>query len=297
MAIILNDPDLEQVEHYRDDSHLRGELNALTEQTYGFDFEAWYVAGFWEDNYQPCSLVRQGRMLANVSVSPLAFIHEGQYLHCAQIGTAMTRPEARGRGYSRHLMECLVQRWATPCDLLFLFANGTVLDFYPKFGFRRVVEREHYLEWSGQSCASSFHPVDLDDGGQLQRFMAAVADCCPQARLSLMPNVPLTMFYCDGPYREALFYSPRHEAYVVVEQEGERMVLVDVFCARVVDLHQLLPELVRPGTREVVLGFTPLRDEAFATRVVDNDDALFVWGTSETPLDQAPMRFPMLSHT
>jgi len=297
MAIFFNDPSLERRERYHDNPHLRAELNALTHQTYGFDFEAWYQAGFWQADNQPCSLVRDGKMLANASANLLDFTLGGQHLRCVQIGTVMTTPEARGRGYSRYLMEVLVERWAGQCDLLYLFANSTVLDLYPKFGFRRVVEHEYYQPWSAQQRATTFHPVNLDDGEQRQRFIDALEKSCPQARLSLAPNVPLTMFYCDGPYREAVFHSSEHEAYVVIEHDGERMVLVDVFCERELVLADVMAELVTATTREVVLGFAPLHGDGFATRVVDNDDALFVWGAAPTSVDGQALMFPLLSHT
>lgn len=297
MPLILGDPALERVEDYRDDPHLRGELNALTRQTYGFDFEDWYRAGFWLDDNQPCSLVRDGRMLANASANRLDFSLDGQRLSAVQIGTVMTAPEARGRGYSRHLMDWLVARWAGQCDLLFLFANDTVLDLYPRFGFRRVLEHEHYRPWSAAPRPSTFQPVDLADDTQRQRFMAAVERSRPQARLSLVPNVALTMFYCDGPFRDALFHSPAHDAYVVVEHEGERMLLSEVFCTRDVALIDIASELARPGTQELVLGFTPVHGAGFATRELDNGDALFVWGAAPTGLETPALMFPLLSHT
>lgn len=297
MTVILDDPSLRLVEHYRDDPHLRGALNALTQQTYGFDFEAWYQAGFWPDDHQPCSLVRQGQMLANASSNRLDFSLDGQHLRTVQIGTVMTAPEAQGNGYSRYLMERLVTRWAERCDLLYLFANSTVLELYPKFGFRRVLEHEHYLPWSASPRASSFKPVDLDDSDQRRHFMATVASSCPQARLSLQPHVSQTMFYCQGPYRKALHYSTAHDAYVVVEHEQGRMLLAEVYCARPVALLEIVGELVRGETREVVLGFTPLQGDGFATRLVDNDDALFVWGSTATALEAQPLMFPLLSHT
>lgn len=297
MALLADAPSLAQVEHYRDDPHLRAELNALTRQTYGFDFEDWYQAGFWQEDNQPCSLVRSGKMLANASANLLDFTLDGQPLRCVQIGTVMTAPAAQGRGYSRYLMEVLVERWAGKCDLLYLFANSTVLDLYPRFGFRRVIEHEYFQARSTPPEVSTFHPVDLGDSTQREHFMAAVMKSCPQARLSLVPNVPLTMFYCDGPYREALFHSSRHEAYVVVEHDGERMVLVDVFCERELVLADVVAELVRATTREVLLGFAPLSSEGFAARVVDNDDALFVWGASKTYVDGQVLMFPLLSHT
>ena len=52
----------------------------------------------------------------------------------------MTRPGHRGRGLARRLMEEVLRDWSGRCDGMFLFANGTVLDFYPRFGFRRAAQ-------------------------------------------------------------------------------------------------------------------------------------------------------------
>ncbi|AUY34224.1 hypothetical protein C3F42_13840 [Pseudomonas sp. PONIH3] len=60
---------------------------------------------------------------------------------------------------------------------------------------------------------------------------------------------------------------------------------------------ELNVERVTLMTREVVLGFAPRHSEGFATRAVDNDDALFVWGASRTSLDAQVLMFPSLSHT
>ena len=42
-------------------------------------------------------------------------------------------------GLSEHTEEVL-RDWTNQCDGMFLFANETVLDFYPKFGFRRETQ-------------------------------------------------------------------------------------------------------------------------------------------------------------
>ena len=67
-----------------------------------------------------------------------------------QLGTVMTHPDYRGMGLSRFLMEWILQNWSDRCDGIYLFANDTVLDFYPKFGFLPAAEAQIFSPSSPQ---------------------------------------------------------------------------------------------------------------------------------------------------
>ena len=64
-------------------------------------------------------------------------IWNGPIKNYIQLGTVMTAPPCRKQGLSRFLMEEIKKDWEGRCDGMYLFANDTVLDFYPKFGFSR----------------------------------------------------------------------------------------------------------------------------------------------------------------
>ena len=124
----------------RQDKLLRDSFNQLTQLTFGFDFSAWHKAGLWTDRYQPHCLIADGQVVANISVNRMDFCWEGHPLSMIQLGTVMTRPDFQGRGLSRYLMERILQVYEGTVDLIYLFANHTVLEFYPKFGFSPVEE-------------------------------------------------------------------------------------------------------------------------------------------------------------
>ena len=84
---------------YRHDKALRDSFNALAEQTFGLHFEGWYQNGFWGDNYDPHSIVIDGEVAANVSVNRTDLVFGGKRYHILQLGTVMTAPEHRGKGY------------------------------------------------------------------------------------------------------------------------------------------------------------------------------------------------------
>jgi len=114
---------------YPTNNTLRRSFCRLAEQTFGIDFEPWYQAGFWGEQYLPYSLVENGEVIANVSVNIMDMCLHGQQKHFIQLGTVMTEEAHRGQGLSRFLMERILEEWKPQCDGVYLFANDSVLNF------------------------------------------------------------------------------------------------------------------------------------------------------------------------
>ena len=96
--------------------------------------------------YIPYTLLCKDDAVANVSVNVLDFKTLEGFKHCIQIGTVMTKKNFRELGLSRFLMEQVLQEWDSKCDLIYLYANKSVLDLYPKFGFNPVKEYTYFRE-------------------------------------------------------------------------------------------------------------------------------------------------------
>jgi GNAT superfamily N-acetyltransferase len=133
--VIVNGEAYTCVTDYKENDELRKSFNVLTQKTYKFDFEFWYHYGYWGDKYIPYSLLKDNKVVANAFVNIIDFTILGEDKRYIQIGTVMTGQEYRGKGLSRFLMERILKDWESRCDLIYLFANESVLDFYPKFGF------------------------------------------------------------------------------------------------------------------------------------------------------------------
>ena len=112
----------------------------MANRVFGLSFQEWCESGYWTDLYLPYAICEGGRVVSNVSVNIMEFSWNGAPRRYIQLGTVMTAPEYRGKGLSRRLMEAVLEDWKNRCDALYLFANNTVLDFYPKFGFERAEE-------------------------------------------------------------------------------------------------------------------------------------------------------------
>ena len=73
----------------REEPGLRESFNALAGKVFGLDFEPWHRAGYWTDRYRPNSLVYEGRVVANVSVSPMDLRCMGRSCTTFRSGTVM----------------------------------------------------------------------------------------------------------------------------------------------------------------------------------------------------------------
>ena len=69
---------MEIVHSYRNDPVLRHSFNALARETFGLDFEPFYRSGYWGDAYNPCSVVEDGAVVANVSVNEICGLLHGR---------------------------------------------------------------------------------------------------------------------------------------------------------------------------------------------------------------------------
>ncbi|MDA2704882.1 GNAT family N-acetyltransferase [Bacillus cereus] len=64
----------------------------------------------------------------------------------------MTHPDYRHQGLATKLMNHIIKKYEKDYDFIYLFANDTVLEFYPKFGFEKVQESSFSLKVSNMIC-------------------------------------------------------------------------------------------------------------------------------------------------
>lgn len=302
---------------------LRESFMSLARRIFDLDFKLWYEAGFWSDKYIPYSIVEDGAVVANASVNLMDFVHLGSQRRYIQIGTVMTDGEYRGRGFARRLLTEIIADWKDRCDGIYLFANSTVLDFYPKFGFVRVCEHEYAFEVSetGPEGVSLGKAADKSGKWELEKLnmdsnegRALLYRCYekgnPFSQMWMKDNQGLLMFYCCSFLKDCVYYVPAAGLVVVAQQDGNEWIVYDIFGEMkesvvpekegVSTLRSFLSRLCQDfgsgKTRKIRLGFTPLDKECFVRRSAGGDDTLFVLAQKENPFGASQGMFPLLSH-
>ncbi|HWT73743.1 MAG TPA: GNAT family N-acetyltransferase [Mobilitalea sp.] len=286
------------ITNYKDDVHLRHSLNRLTQKTYGFDFEQWYQQGYWTDRYRPYSFLHNNEIVANISVNPIDFLVNGELHHTVQIGTVMTDMAYRHRGLSKALMNLVLEQYENTCELFYLYANNTVLDFYPKFGFTTADEYVYIRQFKESSRKLPFRKIDMNYETDKAMIARLVNRAKPVSQYAMVHNPQLIMFYLTSFMAGDIYYFEDQDLAAVAAWREDELILMDLFCEKGFDLEQVINSLMKLPKCKVVLGFTPMERTSYtgtsytAEFLQEEGSTFFVKGKNF--LDKG--RFSILSH-
>ena len=278
---------------YRADKQLRDSFNRLAEQTFGLNFEGWYQNGFWGENYDPHSIVIDGEVVSNVSVNRTDLVFGGRRYHILQLGTVMTAPEYRGRGLNRAIMEYIEREYAD-ADGIYLFANDTVVDYYPRFGFRPGREmacRKAVI--ASDTCRAE--QVLMDGPAAWDRLAAAMEKSTFREGCPMVGNPGLIFFYVSQFMTDAVYHIPSLDAWVIAEQEGATLIIHNIFADTAVTAEDVAAAFA--GVEEICLGFAPENAEGWESYELQEEDThFFVKGAAFEEFQERKLRIPSLSH-
>ena len=295
--IKINEITYGYVVNFKDNDELRNSFNKLTKKTYGFDFEEWYQNGYWQDRYIPYALLDGNNIISNISVNVINFFIRGEKKRYIQIGTVMTDKEYRNQGLNRFLMEKVLEEWKDRCDLIYLFANDNVLDFYPKFGFVSVPEYQHSKEILADNPSSNVTKLNMSDEKDKNFLINTINGSLYFSQLAMYDNASLVMFYCTSFMKHSVYYIKALDAIVIAEFNDNILYLNDVFCRRDVLLDDIIAAMVNKEINKVVLGFTPKDTTSFDEILLKEEDTtLFVMEDKLEIFNNRKIMFPVLSH-
>lgn len=281
---------------YQDDEKARNSFNGLAEQIFGLNFENWYQNGYWKNNYIPYSILKGDEVVANVSVSPMSFWENGELKQFIQLGTVMTSKSCRNQGLIRQLLDEIQNDYEEKADGWFLFANESVLDFYPKFGFRRSDEFE-YVKTVTIDEEAAFLNVQMEERDDLLKLQQSMKESCPQSHFWLESCLELTMFYALDYMKKNIYFIPEQNAYVFASLKKGQLYLHQVFGPERVNLDRIAAAFGRE-VKSLVLGFSPLDQQGFTCRAIkDGHTVLHVKGAALDCIERESLRIPELAHT
>lgn len=284
----------EIVKHYRNDEKLRRSFNELAERTFGLNFEEWYQNGFWGDNYDPYSVVIDGKVVANVSLNRTDMMVGGQRKRLYQLGTVMTAEEFRGRGYIRAIM-AQIEKDTRDADGIYLFANDSVLDFYPKFCFAPGKEYCYTGEVTGNG-QRTMERVPMENAADWVVLRQAMDESTFPTACRMVGNPGLIFFYVSQFLRQCVYYSAALDAWAVAELEDGVLLLHEVYASSDVTLDQVV-EAFGSEVKRVVLGFAPADPAGFRQEELREEDCtFFVKGEVFREFSARKLRIPSLSH-
>jgi GNAT superfamily N-acetyltransferase len=283
--------------NYREQQAYRDAYFRFTSHVFaGTSFAAWYEKGGWNAHYQVFSLFDGDNIVANVSVSTLALLLEGQRAHGLQFSAVGTLPAYRLQGLSRQLMTHVLDHFATSTDLFFLFANASVLDFYPKFGFRLVQDYVFLAEMpqvSGQPVARPLDPYNAEDWRVLTQY---AHHRLPVSQVWSATDYGHIFLYHALAKPHTLWYLEPLDTVIVAAVQGDVLDIYDIVSPQGWDIHAVLRGLQLPRVEWIRPHFTPDL-LGLPTQAVAREQRAFPFFVRGTFPLQQPFRFPAMGET
>ncbi len=270
----------------------RAAYNTLATATFGLSFENWYNSGHFNGNHIPYTLFDGEKAVANISVNLMDVSYQGKTRKYIQLGTVMTDPAYRGKGLQQIIFNEILADFQGRYDALFLFANKSVLDFYPKLGF----ERADYFSFSKKLTPrrAEITKLDMSSNADVELLKQHYSKGNPFSALQVTDNFSLLMFYCGQFFADFVYYIPQYDAVVIAEREGDSLTCYGIYCDSGRDMDAILSAF---GAENINFAFTPKDTANFViTQVNDDNTALFVHRTGEN-IFTTPLLFPEIFHT
>ncbi|MBQ7781666.1 MAG: GNAT family N-acetyltransferase [Lachnospiraceae bacterium] len=308
----------------KDNDTLRASFNELTRQVFGFDFVNWYETGHWGNMYIPHVLLDGDKVIANVSVNLMQFAIGDVKKNYIQLGTVMTHPDYRNQGLGREIMERIMEEYTGKVDGMYLFGNDSVLEYYPKFGFKPAKEYEYYMPCEKQEGVAAYQleKVDMSNSANSEKLYDKIRACMDDNKeltensllqdsvsgkansaivnqndgLYMNENIGLYQFWIAAEYGEQIYYLPETGNYVIAAVEENTLHIYQIFGKQKADMKRLA-KAFGENVKEVELHYTPACKEEYAVREHKEEDCtLFIMGEDLERIEKDMMMFPELSH-
>ncbi|CAM2362869.1 GNAT family N-acetyltransferase [Listeria seeligeri] len=267
------------ISDYKDNELYRKTFNDLAESIFDINFEEWYKQGFWNDKYVCYSYLDKNKVIANVSINKMDLIYQGNDYRALQIGTVMTHPDYRNQGLAQELINHVISKYEQDYDFFYLFANDTVLDFYPKFGFERVEESSFTVDATSLKKRNyKIKKLNPDDELDFQLISRIVSNRVPLSSiLDVKNSEDLLMFYLLIALRDAIYYIEELDAIVLYEQEEEDLYVLDIISTKKLDIVEVLGFLANKKIETIHVSFTPEKNKYIdAAYIIETEDMLFM---------------------
>ncbi len=259
-------------------------------------FRRWYELGGWNEGYVAFSIADGADIVASASLQRMNIVLRGEWITGWQLGAVGVLPQWRGRGLQRQIMQRLLGS-IDGKDIVFLFANDTVLDFYPLFGFKRVIENVFAAEYCVKPASEPLRALSIDRAEDLALLARVAAAAEPTSReFGARDYGGVLLWYWANFYDGCFYYCEAEDAIIVADLDGATLRICDVLARTPFDLRSYLPRVAKDAAQRVELGFTPDVWWPDARVIADyTDSPLFVRGAHRLP--EAQFKFPMLAQT
>ncbi len=235
-------------------------FNKLVKKVFGFDFQHWFDLGVWNDSYESYGLWLDERLVAHVAIFKMELL-QGRV---NQVSAVATDPDYRGRGLQKVLFNHIFGKY--PETPFLLFANDTVLDFYPRLGFKRAHDKMAVAD-----IAVNNPPTDKATPTECREIVEN--SVCRSGIFDCLNGDSVRLFHLFGEFADKLYRLD--DTVIAAEAVGSTLKISDIFSTQPISWNGL--KLPFSGIERVEFGFSPDRLQIdYRWEETPEDNYLFV---------------------
>jgi GNAT superfamily N-acetyltransferase len=293
MEVSINGKNYNFISNAIKDEKLRSSYFKLIHKVFGLNFLPWYQSGYSGNDFIPYTLFLDDVAVSTVGIALNHFKWHNHSKKYVQISTVATDFNYRQQGLNKWLMAKVLEEWYNKCDCIYLYANDSVVDFYPKFGFIPTYEYRYSMPITKQNGV--FRKMDLSIQKDIDLLIKKHIESNPFSLLTMDRGIELMMFHCINFLSDNIYYVEKYDAIVIAEQENGDMFCYDVYTNNFCNLDDILGIIASEGNCTATLGFTPNGVGYTIKKANEEDTTFFVMNGKENILADNKVTFPFLS--
>ncbi len=268
-------------------------INKLFKKTFWITFES------FGGEHEPHALLDGDKVVASVSVNQIPFVYRGKKYFFIQLGGVMTDEEYRNKGLGRYLLEEIKKRWEPHCDLIFLFANNDVTEYYPRFGFNAGIE---YVYTAAVKNIEKGNIVKLDMGKPENVKLVYEHYQNPNiySALKMTDNKAVFGFYYEGEMADNIWYDKDTDLIYCLEKQDELIKIYDILGKSSLTLEEVTKRAagVYGNISKAEYSFTPLDTDGMDCKIRNVDDShFFILGKMADIFSNDKLMIPEVTHS
>jgi hypothetical protein len=203
-------------------------------------------------------------------------------------------------------MNTVIEEFENKVDFMYLFSNETVLEFYPKFGFKAVEEHIFSIDFPldfptdfnmnfsnftnpttptpSSLAQASIRKLDVCQAEDLRLITKFASERLPVSqRFGTNNTKGIVMYYCLNVFSDHIYYLENEDVIAIYQQENNQMDVFDIISINVINemnIHNILTTIADKDTEKITFHFTP-DYEGIELKGEINNDGLFVRATGD----------------
>ena len=193
-------------------------------------------------------------------------------------------------------MDLVLDKYQNSADLFFLFANETVTDFYPKFGFKQYNEVVHRSDSDIPASDYSARKLNISSESDFAILTNLLSRRAPLTKLfGAVDYGFITMWHVLNICKDDIYYLEDDDIIFIVTEKNRQLDIWEVIYDDQFDITEALPKIISDKINSVNFHFPPdvLNYKYDSTK--ESDTLLFVRG--EFKLSGRPSKFPVTAQT